>query len=432
MKILVTGATGFIGSRLIGELTSQGHEVVALKRSDCDLVSAVPNLPIDLDVAYYLVHGMTKKHTSLIEVEQRQVENFIAGIKQTKCRHIVYLGGLASAEVISNHLKSRLNVETCLINSGIPLTILRASIIVGEGSASFEMIRYLTERLPIMITPKWVSNRSQPISIKDVLFYLTAVIHDKKCLNQTFDIGGPDILSFKQMLVRYAKTRKLHRLIFSVPFVALKPSYLWVALFSPANPYLAKSLVHSLRQEFVCSENHINTLIPHKCQTYKESVATAFKVFPLPEFGVHKCEVTTPFTQSKEAVTRAIWQMGGQKEWYYMNWAWKLRGKIDRLIGGIGFRLTRKPTINTGDTLDFWRVLESDQKKMWLILFAEMLMPGEAWLHFSVIPCNNHYALKTCAIFRPKGLIGRIYWLLLYPFHVLIFRGMTRSILKKT
>lgn len=431
MKVLVTGATGFIGRHLILELQKQGHDVVTLTRDSCDLTKQEPNLPHDLDAAYYLVHGMSRKHTSLMEVEQQQVEHFIAGIKKTNCRHLIYLGGLAPGEIVSNHLRSRLNVEAHLKKCGVPVTIFRASIIVGEGSTSFEMIRYLTERLPIMVTPKWVNHRSQPISINDVIFYLTASIGNNKCANQTFDIGGPDILTFSQMIQLYAKVRGLKRHIFSVPWIALKPSYLWVTLFSPANRYLAKSLVHSLRQEFICSEKCIHKTLPHKCQSYEESITSALKIFPIPEHGVSRCETIVPFQKSKEAVLDSLWQIGGKKKWYYMNWVWKLRGKIDRLLGGVGFQIGRSPEIKEGETLDFWKVLESNKDKISMVLFAKMLMPGEAWLHFSIFSEKDHYALKISAIFRPKGLAGRLYWSILYPIHVLIFRGMANSIIKK-
>jgi len=431
MKVLLTGANGYIGKRLLPQLIRQGHTVVALVRSrsrlkipekfqphvevyEGDLLKpeTLQNLPRDLDAAYYLVHSMARKQHDFTEQERHSAENFVAALKPTNARQIVYLGGIANAEELSPHLQSRRNVERILQGSGIPTTILRAGIILGAGSASFEIIRDLVEKLPIMVAPRWVATLSQPIAIVDVLYYLTHVLLNEKCYDQTFDIGGPEKMSYKEMMLRFAKLRGLKRHIIEVPVLTPKLSSYWLIFVTSTNFYLAQALVESLKCEAVCSESRIQEILPHKCLSFDEAVKLAFdkieqnKVlsswkdtmtgsalspdlspyFEIPKHGCLTDIERVPIAGNPDEVVDRIWKIGGKTGWYFMDWAWEIRGLIDILFGGVGLRRGRTDPmqIHQGDALDFWRVLAADREEGRLLLYAEMKVPGEAWLEFKV------------------------------------------------
>ena len=475
MKVLLTGANGYIGKRLLPLLVRQGHKVVTLVRSPYRLTipdefqeqveiyvgdllkpETLKDLPKDIDAAYYLVHSMARKEKDFAKQEQRCAQNFVEMIKQTKIKQIVYLGGIANAEKLSSHLKSRKNVEDILIECEIPCTILRAGIIFGAGSASFEIIRDLVEKLPIMVAPRWVATQSQPIAIVDVLYYLSHVLLNEKCFNQTFDIGGPETMSYKEMLYRFAKLRRLKRYIIQVPVLTPKLSSYWLIFVTSTNFYLAQALVDSLKCEAVCSENRIQNILPHKSLTFDEAVKLAFskieqndvlsswkdamsgsdldpnlsRYFEIPKHGCLSDQEKVSFSGSVEDVVEKIWKIGGKTGWYYMDWAWKIRGFIDILFGGVGLRRGRTDSnnIHRGDSLDFWRVLVADRHQGRLLLYAEMKVPGEAWLEFNVDHENGGGILTQTATFRPRGILGRLYWYILLPFHKLIFTGMARQL----
>lgn len=474
-KVLVTGATGFVGKRLIYSLLEQGHEVYALCRIKGTQVLSkpMPNLhhiwgdirepktlqsfPHDIDAAYYLVHSMSEIMSNLSQTEAEVAQNFVDGLKNTACQQIIYLGGIINDEKqLSPHLESRLLVEGVLQKSGIPTTILRASIIIGSGSASFEIIRDLCEKLPFMIAPKWLSTPCQPIAIQDVLFYLSGVLLNKECYNGIFDIGGPEIFSFKQLLLEYAAFRNLKRFILSVPVLTPKLSSLWLVFVTSVRFSICYYLVESIKTSSVCRLNGIQNILPHTCLPFKNALELAFQniaqnevvstwmdswelegtnpsintFIEVPVDGCLKDEQRYVVSDSHEAARKRIWSIGGNTGYYSLNWAWKLRGLIDQMIGGVGLnRGRRSPTeIEVGDSIDFWRVLRADKEHAHLILFAGMKVPGEAWLEFKLEPSNDKWILVQTATFRPKGIFGRLYWYAMLPFHYIIFRKMAKTL----
>lgn len=474
-KILITGASGFVGKRLILCLLNQGHQIYALCRikgakvfpedkpnlyyiwGDLRNSETLNAIPDDIDAAYYLVHSMSEVVNNLAETENKVVEQFIRGIKHTKVKQIIYLGGIINDEKeLSPHLKSRLSVEHSLKQSMIPTTILRASIIIGSGSASFEIIRDLCEKLPLMIAPKWVETQCQPIAIDDVLFYLSGVLLNKDCLNKTFDIGGPEVMTFKELMINYSKFRDLKTWIINVPVLTPRLSSYWLVFITSVSFSLCSYLVESMKSSTVVKLNEIKKIVPHPCLSYIEALKLAFQnieknavistwmdsweiksndpniedYIQVPQKGCLKDERRILVKDSKEETTKRIWQIGGNTGYYSMNWAWSLRGLFDQMIGGIGLnRGRRHPTeILVGDSIDFWRVLLADKQKSHLILFATMKVPGEAWLEFKLEPAEGKWMLVQTATFRPKGLFGRFYWYSLYPFHFFIFNKMAKSI----
>ncbi len=474
-KVLVTGATGFVGKRLIHALLEQGHEVYALCRIQGTKVFAKPHpglhhiwgdirdpktlqsFPVDIDAAYYLVHSMSEIMSELAKTETEIAQNFVDGLKKTRCQQIIYLGGIINDEKkLSPHLESRLLVEKVLIQSGIPTTILRASIIIGSGSASFEIIRDLCEKLPFMIAPKWLLTPCQPIAIQDVLFYLSGVLLKKECFNGIFDIGGPEIFTFKDLLLEYAAFRNLKRFIISVPVLTPRLSSLWLVFITSVRFSICYYLVESIKTSSVCNLNGLQKLLPHECLPYKKALERAFQniaqnevvstwmdswdvegIHPdissyveVPVEGCLKDEQRFVVADTKQAALKRIWSIGGATGYYAMDWAWKLRGLFDQLIGGVGLnRGRRHPTeIEVGDSIDFWRVLRADRENVDLILIAGMKVPGEAWLEFRLQPDADRWILIQTATFRPRGIFGRLYWYAMLPFHFFIFRKMAKTL----
>ncbi len=470
-KILVTGATGFVGKRLILSLLAQGHEVYALCRikgtrvfvedkpnlysiwGDLRNPETISNIPIEIDAAYYLVHSMTEIVNDLTKVELEVAEQFIKGLRKTKVKQIIYLGGIINDENrLSPHLRSRLLVEQVLKQGSIPVTILRASIIIGSGSASFEIIRDLCEKLPIMIAPKWVNTLCQPIAIRDVIFYLSNVLLNPKCYGKIFDIGGPDVLTFKDLLLQYSKFRKLKRFIIEVPVLTPHLSSFWLILITSVRFSLCAYLVESMKVSSIVKLREIEAIIPHPCLKFTEALALAFQkigqneivstwmdswevedkdpninnYIEVPKNGCLKDEQIVVIRDSREATIERIWSIGGAKGYYSFDWAWQLRGFVDRLFGGIGLnRGRRHPTeIQVGDSIDFWRVLRADKEEADLVLFSVMKVPGEAWLEFKLERKGDRWVLVQVATFRPRGILGRLYWYLLWPIHFFIFRKM--------
>jgi uncharacterized protein YbjT (DUF2867 family) len=463
MKILLTGANGYIGSRLMLRLLDAGHQVVALVRSrgrievpagvevvEGDLLDrpSLDAIPRDIEAAYYLVHSMSAERGDFASLEARCAENFADWIGTTEAKRVIYLSGLTHSPT-SQHMASRRRVEEILARSSVPSITLRAGIIIGSGSASFEIIRDLVEKLPVMVTPKWVRNRCQPIAIRDVLFYLEAAL---SIPSGTYEIGGPDVLTYQQMLLKLAEVRGLKRLILGVPVLTPKLSSYWLWFVTSTNFSLAQALVESLNSEAICQECSIQDVCSHDCLTYEEAIKLAFarieqnevvsswkdalvtsglpphlhEYIQVPKFGVlSDVEREALAGDRNEAIDR-LWRIGGGNGWYYMDWAWTVRGWIDQLFGGQGLRRGRgHPTrLRNGDALDFWRVLVADREKGHLLLYAEMRLPGEAWLDFQI---DEKKVVQT-ASFRPKGLLGRLYWYAMMPFHYFIFRGLCRRI----
>jgi Predicted nucleoside-diphosphate-sugar epimerases len=470
MKILLTGTTGYIGQRLIPVLLEKGHELFCCVRdrnrfdfqkykSDRIWVIEVNFLdaksllaiPTDIDAAYYLIHSMSAIDQNFDELEKISATNFKNRIQETNVKQVVYLSGIVNEEILSKHLSSRKQVEEILASGSYHLSTLRAGIILGSGSASFEIIRDLVEKLPFMIAPKWLNTRSQPIAIRNVIEYLTGVLMLEESFDQSFDIGGPEILSYKEILLRFAGVRKLKRVIVTVPVMTPKLSSYWLYFVTSTSFRLAVNLAKSMSVEVVCRENKLKELLGIELLTFEQAIELAFGkiqneavisswkdalsshaldkgISQLLEVPAYGCFVDRRNREVKE-VSRSldkIWSIGGDTGWYYANWLWELRGFIDILFGGVGLRRGRKNNslISPGDSLDFWRVIYADKEEMKLLLYAEMKLPGEAWLEFEI---KNNRLYQT-ATFRPLGLLGRFYWYSVLPFHGLIFSGMLKKL----
>lgn len=476
MKILLTGANGYIGARLLPLLIEQGHEVYALVRSrarikipekfpskvhviegDLLSLSSLSTIPDEIDVAYYLVHSMSYSQ-KFSELEALAAQNFTQRIQKTQAKQVIYLSGLSNEAHLSEHLTSRKKVGEILKEGSVPVTILMAGIIIGSGSASFEIIRDLVEKLPIMVAPKWLNHLTQPIGIRDVLYYLVSVLGHPDCINQSFEIGGPDVMSYKELLLTFAKIRGLKRKIWIVPVLTPRLSSYWLFFVTSTNFSLARFLVESLMNNAVCKEHRIAQIFPRQLLTYQQAVELAFTRIEedwvpsswkdslsgsslnpdlsiyvhIPKFGTLKNTHVVSFSHSPDIVQKKVWSLGGNYGWLTMTWAWKFRGFIDKLVGGIGLRRGRThPTrLKSGDALDFWRVILADFENRRLLLYAEMKLPGDAWLEFEIIPHDKGGILRQTASFRPNGLWGRFYWYALYPIHLFIFRQLALKLVK--
>ena len=472
MKILLTGVTGYIAQRLLPVLLQNGHEVICCVRdksrfnnkyasANMTIVEAdfldkdsLQNIPNDIDIAYYLIHSMSTESGDFTKLEETCAINFKTRIQETKAQQVIYLSGIVNESILSKHLTSRKNVEEILSDSTFALTTLRAGIIVGSGSASFEIIRDLVEKLPVMIAPKWLKTKCQPIAIRNVVEFLTGVIGRTETYNKTYDIGGPDILNYKEMLLHFAKVRGLKRRIGIVPVMTPKISSYWLYFVTATSFALAKNLVHSMKVEVICKPNNLVSLLGISLIDYDTSIKLAFdkieqnqvlsswkdaqtsNIFKnglsqhieVPVNGCFKDIRKRKITNTKYAMDR-IWAIGGKTGWYYGNWLWEIRGIMDQLIGGVGMRRGRRSDIEiwAGESLDFWRVLIASKEEKRLLLYAEMKLPGEAWLEFKMDEDN---ILTQTATFRPLGLLGRIYWYSVLPFHGFIFRGLINNLTK--
>lgn len=473
MKILLTGANGYVGRRLLPELLTEGHEVVCCVRDktrlgldkatldaitiwEVDFLDEVTfsDLPKDIDVAYYLIHSMTSSTTDFDTLESKAAQNFNLYMNEIGVKQVIYLSGIVNTEVLSKHLQSRKNVEDILFEGNFKTTVLRAGIIVGSGSSSFEIIRDLCEKLPIMITPKWVLTKCQPIAIRDVIQYLIGVLLREDCYNDSFDIGGPNVITYKEMMLLYAKTRKIKLVIITLPFMTPKLSSYWLYFVTSTSYKLAINLVNSMKMEVVCKDNRLQRILKIKPITYVEAINLAFikieqnlvisswkdslvsgrfehnlsEFIQIPKYGCLKDHQKRKVVDIEKALDN-IWTIGGERGWYYGNWMWQTRGFLDKIVGGVGTRRgrTHPRHLDTGDALDFWRVLLANKEEKRLLLFAEMKLPGEAWLEFRI---DEENTLHQIATFRPRGIFGRLYWYSLVPFHFFIFGGMIDNIIK--
>lgn len=470
-KILLTGATGYIGKRLLPVLVKKGYHVVCCVRDknrfsppeplrksievvEVDFLDkkTLDNIPDDIDGAYYLMHSMSTS-AQYEKLEQEAARNFREALDKNKVRHVVYLSGIVNEESLSRHLTSRKAVEAELGRGKYHLTTLRAGIIIGSGSASFEIIRDLVEKLPVMIAPKWLNTRCQPIAIKDVIAFLEKTLFEKKTYDQNFDIGGPDILTYKEMLLEFARVRGLKRRIGIVPVMTPKLSSYWLYFITSTSYRLATSLVSSMKVEVVARNDEINHLLDVTPMDYETSLRRTFSAIETNEVisswkdslisgrinqslsafinvPVNGCFVDSRVrtVKDRQRTINNIWRIGGETGWYYASWLWKIRGFMDKLSGGVGLRRgrTHPNRIDPGDTVDFWRVLYAGKKEGRLLLFAEMKLPGEAWLEFRL---EDNKLFQT-ATFRPKGLLGRMYWYSVVPLHHLIFRGLINQLVK--
>jgi uncharacterized protein YbjT (DUF2867 family) len=471
-KILLTGATGYIGKRMISVITEQGHKVVCCSRDvsrfskpagiEDELIEVVEvdflkeetlkNIPDDISGAYYLMHSMSASD-NYEAAEKICAQNFVSAIEKTQCEHIIYLSGLVNQKELSKHLNSRFQVEKILMKSEVPVTVLRAGIIIGSGSASFEIIRDLVEKLPVMVTPKWLDTKCQPIGIANVLDFLIFTLFKKETYHRSFDIGCDDVLTYKKILLGYAKVRGLKRTIYTLPIMTPKLSSYWLYFITSTTYSLASSLVGSMKIEVVCNEeslHEIKTITGVHPFSYEEALQrtmakiqaneirsswkdsfissrndSSLKEFiEVPHFGCFKDVRSLKYDDREKCLDR-IFSLGGKNGWYGQS-LWKIRGFLDLLVGGPGLRRgrTHPSNLREGDALDFWRVLYASREEGKLILFAEMKLPGEAWLMFKLYKGK----LWQKAVFRPHGLVGRLYWYSVLPFHGIIFKGMVRKL----
>lgn len=466
MKVLVTGATGYIGKRLIPLLINEGHDVICavrdVLRADEHLIEepqvsfveadflkpeTLLNIPKDIDAAYYLIHSMSNSSKDFETLEERCAVNFKNYIQDTSVEQVLYLSGITNEYELSKHLRSRKRVEDLLKSDAYATTILKAGIIVGSGSSSFEIIRDLVEKLPVMVAPKWLNTKTQPLAVRDVMAYLSKSLCRKELYNKSFDIFGPEILTYKQMLLQFAEVRNLKRWIITVPVMTPKLSSYWLYFVTSTSYKLASSLVDSMNVQIIGKKSHINKLLDIHPISYKEAVTLAFEKIEqntivsswkdsmvssgrlqnihnyvnVPKYGCFKDYKERPVKNTLKTIDK-IWALGGDNGWYYGNFLWRIRGYLDKLVGGIGLRRgrTNATELHNGDALDFWRVIYADKSKQRLLLYAEMRLPGEAWLEFKI----EDNTLKQTATFRPKGIAGRMYWYAVWPFHGFIFKGM--------
>lgn len=472
MKILITGTTGYIAKRLALKLLESNHQLVCCVRD----LNRIPDeiefkkniefikidfledetvvFPRDIDVAFYLIHSMSTDANNFESLEKKCAEKFNDLLEKTNCKQVIYLSGIVNDSALSKHLQSRLDVEKTLQSKQYALTAFRAGIIVGSGSASFEIIRDIVEKLPVMITPKWLNTKTQPIAIRDVLGFLHNAVGKEELYNNSYDIFGPEILTYKQMLLQFAKIRGLKRHIFTLPILTPKLSSYWLYFVTSTSFNLAQALVDSMKVEVIGNKSNINTILNIQPIKYKEAVEAAFQkieqhavisswkdaissgVFNhqlseyinVPDYGCFK-DIRQRDIIDEDFTLNKIWSIGGKNGWYSFDWLWRIRGIIDKIFGGVGIRRgrTHDDYLEAGDALDFWRVLLADKKEKRLLLFAEMKLPGEAWLEFKIIKGKLHQR----AVFRPKGLWGRLYWYSVFPFHAFVFKGMINALIKK-
>ena len=472
-RILVTGATGYIGGRLVPRLVDEGRCIRVLVRNEARILSrpwygqvevvtgnvldpqALSEALHGVDTAYYLIHSMSSGR-GFHELDIEAARNFGQAARDAGVGHIVYLGGLGDPQAnLSHHLRSRQETGQALRESNVPVTEFRAAVIVGTGSISFEMIRYLVERLPIMVCPKWIYSLIQPIAIDDLLEYLACALDTQECKGLTIEVGGRNTTTYRGVMQGYAAARGLRRLLIPVPVLTPRLSSYWVHWMTPIPADIAAPLVEGLRNDVVVTNDLARTLFPHvEPQDYASAITGVLRDLDEGRIDTSWSDATGTSTAPQELVRlesrqgliierrrrsvaappRRIYRVctgiGAARGWYFANWAWRLRGMLDRLLGGAGLRRGRRhpDELRVGDALDFWRVEALEDDRM-LRLRSEMKVPGNAWLQFEVRQAQDGTTqLEQTAVFSPKGLAGLAYWYTLYPFHAWIFRGLIRAI----
>jgi uncharacterized protein YbjT (DUF2867 family) len=464
---LVTGASGYVGGRLVSELERRGRRVRCLARrpdhvrprvgAGSEVVAgdvldpaSLPAAMAGVDAVYYLVHSMASR-ADFEKEDRRAAANFAAAARAAGVRRIVYLGGLGREPGLSRHLRSRHEVGRVLRESGVPTIELRASIVIGSGSLSFEMVRALVERLPVMITPRWVSQATQPLAIEDLVEYLVDAL-EVEPVSTVVEIGGPERVSYADLMREYARQRGLRRQMVRVPVLSPRLSSLWLALVTPLYARVGRELIESTRNATVVADDSARRLFPRvRPRGVREAIARALlnedrafaetrwsdalssgdtQEWGGDSFGSRLVDSrSTRVARPPREVFAPVRRIGGDTGWYYATWLWRLRGLLDLLVGGVGVRRGRRDPdqLRPGDALDFWRV-EAVVPDALLRLRAEMRVPGRAWLQFELEPEAGGTRLRQVAIFEPRGLAGLAYWYALYPVHQLVFAGMLRGI----
>ena len=479
-KYLVTGASGYVGGRLVRALVDEMCDVRILVRDKNKILGQPWSAHVDIcegsaenigdleraligvHTAFYLLHSINLG-PNFDEIESQMAQNFARAAEAAEVSQIIYLGGIANDSNISKHLASRARTGTELARTSVPVLELRAGIIIGSGSASFEMLRHLTHRLPIMTTPKWVMNRTHPIAVRDILYYLKATAKLEKPVNQVFDIGGPEVLSYADMMQKFAKLSGLKkRWIIKVPVLTPGLSSLWIGLVTPVPTALARPLVGSLISEVVADPaKSIDALIPKPSEgliDVENAIVLALSKITTHNVETRWSDATTPtapwqkaqgdpdwagetiLRDYREILTDAslekVWHqiegIGGEHGWFGSDFLWWGRGLLDRFVGGVGLRRGRRDPdfLRVGESVDFWRVEELEQGRC-LKLYAEMVLPGKAWLEFKVEEVNGKTKLTQEATFYPRGLGGQLYWYAVSPFHLFVFPTMLRNIVKR-
>jgi uncharacterized protein YbjT (DUF2867 family) len=476
--ILITGATGYVGARLIPLLLERQYRIRAAGRNleklrsyswakhpsvECTTADAMDLESMRIACkgcwcAYYLIHSMNPDHRDFADADRKAAHNMITAAGESKLDRLVYLGGLGSDDLnLSKHLRSRAEVGQILKTGRVPITEFKAGMIIGSGSASFEILRYLVDRLPIMVTPRWVNTISQPIAIRNVLEYLSSCLEKSETLGQSFEIGGRDILTYRRLMEIYAEEAHLSkRLVIPVPVLTPRLSSYWIHLVTPVPGYIAKPLAEGLRNPVVCKEERIRKIIPQELLDCREAIRLALDetqhhlieskwtdagVVPPSEWShtgdpswsggtILENKQTMIFHGGQKEAWETIGGIGGERGWYYANWLWRLRGFMDRIVGGVGLRRGRRhpSDLRPGDALDFWRVVKVDPPHQ-LLLAAEMKLPGRAVLDFTIKEIDsNTVEVTQTARFQPRGLWGMLYWYIIYPFHRMVFKGMLSGI----
>ncbi|MCF8261935.1 MAG: SDR family oxidoreductase [Melioribacteraceae bacterium] len=474
IKVLVTGATGYIGGRLVPRLVEKGYFVRCMAR-DASRISdrwqgaetiagdvlqpeSLQAVLEDIDIAYYLIHSMSAGEDSFGELDIQAARNFSTAAKNCGVKRIIYLGGLgAEKNELSPHLASRQKTGEILKEAGVPVTEFRAGMIVGSGSLSFEMVRYLTERVPIMITPKWVRTKTQPIAVRNVLQYLIGSIEKPETADKTFEIGGTDVLSYGDLMTQYGQIRGLKRIMIHVPLLTPRLSSYWVDFVTPIPSSIARPLIEGLKTELICNDDAVRNYFDFELFDYQTAVKLALErerkneietiwsgaISSINPKNINSLDLSVKegmiiekreivINSNPKNVFETVSKVGGKHGWY-ANFLWQMRGLLDRFVGGVGMRRGRRDPDNllVGDPLDFWRVEAIEQNRL-IRLRAEMKLPGRAWLQFNISEIGDGKSkLTQTAFYEPKGLFGLLYWYSIYFLHGYIFGGMIKSFKEK-